>query len=325
MSLPTECLCGSARFLQIPPEGYRQYRLTVLKNNLIIQSSLLALMVLLFSNHTLAQEKRVLDSILKKVKTEKAESLKIKSYIQIGVLYSRQNPLLAKTYLDSALNLALKHKNEEYVAITNINYGLFYYHTADYIKAQGKYYEALTFFEGKQDTVKIIAILNNIGLIHNAQNHDLEAAQYYRNALKLDKTEFLNTKSQRRFILNNLANIYRNKNQFDSARSCYKSSLQIAEAVNDLEMIGNTCTNLGDLFRELNQKDSILIYLTKGKQAFEKNNDHLGLLNSYRSLGQYYQFIGRSDEALKNYHISVDFSRQTHSLKKNYDIYLLIS
>lgn len=263
--------------------------------------------------------------IEKRLKTEHIDSLRVKYYLDLGVIYATQKPELSKAYIDTGFLIARHHKYDHYIAVANANYGVYYSYRSDYSMALEYYLKALEHFENRKDTARIVAINMNIGRIHVNLKHYDQAMSIFEKSLKLDKSDLYNPLSMRRLIYMNIGAIYFQTKKPLKAKQYYKVSLVIAEFVKDYNIIRGVCNNLSEVYLQLNRPDSALIYIKKGMTAAKLNNNNIGLASSYKALAKYYMFKKEYSNAIQNLRTALNYSKSTGYLRETSDIYYTIS
>lgn len=286
---------------------------------------ILTFLVLLMSSLSLLLANDEITKLESRLRTEEVDSLRAKSYLQLGVLYATKNPALSKSYLDSGLFIANHHKYPHYIAIANANFGVYYSYRSNYVKALEYYLKALSHFETVKDTARIEAIMTNLGLIHINQKHYSEAMTLLNNALKIDKSDFYHSTSLRRLILMNIGSVYSLQKDYNKAKAYYKQSLLIGEFIKDENIIRGVSNNLADIYLIEKKPDSAYFFLNKGMVAQLKSQNIIGLSSSHKAFAKYYLYKKDYPNALKNLNIALSYSKQAGYLREISDIYLNIS
>jgi signal transduction histidine kinase/tetratricopeptide (TPR) repeat protein len=179
----------------------------------------------------------------------------------------------------------------------------------------------------KTDTVKFLAIktlnlsekinyekgkiqsLLNFGYyeLYNG-NSDKAIYYYYKN---LDNSVISNYPSLAIEAYNGIAQAHYIKAEYPTAYSSFLKSLEIAEKINDLEMVITMNTNLGTMFSLLQDYEDALVYYSEAQAKFNSNTSKLTKVLVSVNLGYLYS-------KTKEYQKAIDYLTQSVAiLEKN--------
>lgn len=190
----------------------------------------------------------------------------------------------------------------EYVGRIYNNIGNIHYQFKDY-KLAKKYY-LLAYRNGMDDYVLGIATTNLGVLLYDEKKYD-SALLLYRKAYKLkDGTK----ESAYHATLNNIAAIYQELHQYDSAFLYCKSALKNARKLNMNLNEAVSLLNIGQLYVETNNLDSATHYLKLSKVISEKSK----LFNVLYST---YKYLSEIEEKKGDMRLSLEYYKKYSSIK----------
>ncbi|MDR0437020.1 MAG: AraC family transcriptional regulator [Bacteroidales bacterium] len=191
-----------------------------------------------------------------------------------------------------ALLLCEKSNYVAYMPRIYLNIGNIYFRFNKFDIAKSYYANALKL---SQDSISIVAILNNLGSTE-LRNNNLDSAFYFLNkALYISKQHgdaFLPN------VLDNLASYYQKVGQHDLALYYFRSALEETKKNGQIEMEAACLANLGRLFFEKNRIDSALFYIGLSNAIAEKNNFLRILADNYLTLSEIEKSKGNKTKAL---------------------------
>ena len=161
-----------------------------------------------------------------------------------------------------------------------------------------------------------LALINAAEVLHSNGNYD-EALKYYEKALEFDlnahETEFEYEQTSR--IYNNIALIYRIKNDYNSALVNYNKALDVSIKIfgSDDPNTTNIYSNIACVYIELHDYEKALDYFMKDLKACqnEYGADHHNTAKCYNNIANLYQREGKIDEAIKWFEKGVDILEKT--------------
>ena len=229
-----------------------------------------------------------------------------------AILYSKQLLRLVKKNNDSAGIAKAYYKLGLYNDATSVKDSAFYYYneskkvlealkdsagvglrlrnmailvsrSGNYIQSNELAIEGLGFLKNIDDQVSKGSFLNCIAINGKQQKQYDESLYWYKQALETT----LNSK-HKNIYLSNIANIYRDKGDYEEAIKLYQQILAIPEIVNDPKEYARILDNLSYAQWLLNQDNSSLSSLKKALSLREDANNRSGQITSHDHLTQYY-------------------------------------
>ncbi|MCK7590634.1 ATP-binding protein [Subsaxibacter sp. CAU 1640] len=141
-------------------------------------------------------------------------------------------------------------------------------------------------------TNAMTGLYNQLGLIHRSLYNYDQAIKYYQTAIAKNQVPSTNY-----VILNNIANIYIDKEDYDLAvielQDVYSNSIKNSDTLREAISLNN----LGYAKTKLNNPEG-LIDIRNALKMRQKMNEITGLYSSYKTLTQYFQSANQKDSAL---------------------------
>ncbi|KAA3604646.1 MAG: hypothetical protein DWQ06_04175 [Calditrichaeota bacterium] len=235
---------------------------------------------------------------------------KIEILLEISKFYEKVDFEKSINFSEQALKLAQKHSFKEDVAHKRV--GKLYLQN-------GKLEEALEIFKQGLEKVENVRFSENI-----AEFKELIAGIYYqkfeyRNSLKFYYESYrsflrIGKVEDSLSILQNLARIYAQWNEFGKALKCLFKALEIAKESNNLELFATVMNNVGIVYRSKLPPD-----YTKSKECFEKaieigesiKVDRI-LISSYGNYGVTHLRFGEFEKALGIFNKVLEIQEKTN-------------
>lgn len=205
-----------------------------------------------------------------------------------------------------------------------------------YAKASSAYRRCEDLARQSGNPVKLVMTLNNLGILHRAQNRMEEARKAHEEALKICRQ--LAEKNPETYLpyvadtLNNLGVLHCDQNRMEDARKAYEEALKIRRQLAEqnpetyLPDVTTTLNNLGNLHRDQNRmEDARQAYeeaLKIRRQLAEKNPDAYlpYVARTLNNLGTLHHVQDRMQEARRTYEEALKIHRQL--AEKNPETYL---
>ncbi|MBX2964127.1 MAG: tetratricopeptide repeat protein [Cyclobacteriaceae bacterium] len=273
---------------------------------------------------TVAQDQLKLDSLQLQLQYAKADTTKIQTLIEIARFYQTYNYALSAEYARNACDLAEKKGLKEWEGKANRVLGLTQFNMGDYKKATASYLKSLRFYEDAKDTSGIMAINNNLGVVHDRLKDFDRALEYYFKVQDLYNRSNPNRPNPFPLpsLYNNIANIYQTKGDFKSALQYYEKSLALAMEGGNKAVQGVALNNIGKLyFIDLEQPELALEYLLKGLNIREETGDKAEIAKSLVFLSGYYNQQGNFEEGKRYSNRAINLGSEIGSLEVQLSAY----
>ncbi|MBK9380195.1 MAG: sensor histidine kinase [Chitinophagaceae bacterium] len=254
----------------------------------------------------------VLDSLLKVLATSKEDTSKAMLLLTLANLYETNNQDSAEYYLQKgkALSEALKFDK-----------GIYYYYQqgtvlsytkGNYTKALDESNKGLEMARKLKDTLKVITMLNNLGIISAYQGNYQGQLEY---ALQVkDAVESVKDSSMLSGAYHNLANCYHNLGQFRKAVETSGYSIYVNGLFSEKNMyINRVYATLGQSYEGLRMADSALLYYTIAIKESVRLNDKYAEGSIYGYMCNLYAGMNRFGDMLKAAEKSLSLSKELQS------------
>lgn len=161
------------------------------------------------------------------------------------------------------------------------------------IKHYGRYHGPFN----QADSIRLLALYNNMGLIYTERGNYLEAAQYLR--IGLQRGEGSNLKGLIGQLYMNYADVLRLQKNNASALENYRTAADIFSSIGDEIRVAHVQYLIGNLFLDQNKMDSANYRYSLGLQKAEETGyselSHL----IYEALYHHYDSLGTEDSTYK--------------------------
>ena len=195
---------------------------------------------------------------------------------------------------------------------TQMNMSQAYMGINEYNEALSTLTSAKEFYEKTENYRDLAVAENNIGEVYRTKIHDAEKAKlhYKRALIANEKIENLHGKAQN---YHNLAALYLDMEQPDSAIAPALQSEKLREAVGDSSSLVFSNYMLGSIFKSKAEYKKAILYYEKSLTISKENEILMGVFHNSLDLGQIYFIMGNKarsmeylNQALKMAEISGD-------------------
>ncbi len=257
-----------------------------------------------------AQNERntLVDSLLKLVNKEKADSNKVAHLNTISWEYQFTNLDSALYYGQQALELANKLKWQKGVAKSYSFLAVFYKSKGDAAKALQYNFTALQAAKAMGNKNAIASILCNIGIIYKDKSAYPKALTYFFDALKT--AESVNNQRLMGIIQSNMGNIYTEQASYPEALRYTRHALTIAGQLEDIELQANTLGNIGLIHFLQRQYDSALVYYFKTLPLDEAMGNKNAMALHIENIASVYLEQNQYEKALEFYFKALNMNRE---------------
>ncbi len=269
----------------------------------------LSLFFLLCNFCIIAQEQRLMDSLLSLVRLAKDDTGKVRHLNKLCFEYrqvSQVEPGLSYGIRALALGQKLNYKLGIAEAYTNMGtlYNLHDYYT----EALKNYFLAVGLRKEAGDKKNLAQLYNNIGVVYRKQGNYPQALKYHFMSLKMK--ENIKDRPGIAFSYNNIGNIYLFQSNYGEALKMYRAGLRIMKEVNDKNGIASSYNNIGNAYENQGDYPEALENYVIALKAYEEIYDKEGMANLYGNIGVVYDHLGERQEALKNYLASLKIEEE---------------
>ena len=284
------------------------------------KSFFLFIIIHLCTFHGYSQNNDIVDSLIKKLKTTKVDSLRVTYLNELSWEYLNNNPDSSFFYANKAKLLAEKNNYKAGLATSLNRIGAYYRILGDYDMAIKSLNHALQ-IENEINNPYGIARANgqltllytNMGQIEKA----ITASQICIDIYK--KTKNLPALAN---AYDRKASIYRKQSKFNDALTLVYSSLHIREKLNNSTNILSSYINLANLYLNLSNYQKSLEYNNKVISLAKENSDYNRLGKAYTNIGNVYYHLEQYETAIKYNYKSIEIKKSINQDKRldiNYD------
>jgi len=278
-----------------------------------------------------AQDQHLIDSLLQVLKTDKADTNKLRHMYIIGREYAWMYAADSALYFsnavldlsDSLLGSNNDPKVQRRIYMTRAgaynNIGNVYYDQGNYPEALKNHFAALRIREKINDVAGKAPSYNNIGLVYTYQGNNKEALRNYEKCLEIYTQ--LGDQGGIATTYNNIAIIYSDQGNFEEALKNHFASLKIKELLNDKVGIATSQTNIGVSYYAGGDYAKALEHQLIAMKMHEEVRENGGLALNYYNIGNISVKQKKYKQAREYYLRSVELSEKTHNTHNLRDAY----
>ena len=234
---------------------------------------------------------------LKQLLSESEGKQKISLLIKVGYFLSSENPKEAITYLDEAIQLADKTKNEWSKADALFNKGVALWYLGDISSSDSFYEQAISIYEAFNDSLSLIKVFNSQAINYQMRgNVDLAFGTFIKS---LDYAKNIGDKPTVFNTLLNIGIMYDNNKDFDKCLKYYFEAMQYADEI-DKASLALLQSYIAEVYLTLKNNEKAEEYLQKAIENSELSGDTKSLIWAYSSLG-YIELDRKNFNKAENY------------------------
>ena len=187
---------------------------------------------------------------------------------------------------------------------------------SNYTEALKYHFKAKTIFTETNNSTKLAALYNNIGIEYQSLGK-LDLANYYF----IEATK-LNTKLQisNALLYTNIGKNYLKKANYKQAKNYLDKALQAINKEENPRTKGELYNNWASYYLNVKDYSKSKYYLDQALVEFEKIEDVFGLSDSYYFLGLYYLSQNNETEALVQFDKAMNIALSLNSIELQYNI-----
>ena len=275
----------------------------------------IAIVALIFVNNLVfCQTSKETDSLVKIVKSNKADTLKIEALSNLFFIYEFSDTTKSKLFLEQELRLSEKNRDTKWLASTYVHFAFFNEDKSDLNKAIEFHQKALSLYKEntslnkKEKSKNLSACYNNIALIYGKLGIYNKAIDYYLLSLKID--EVLKDSAGISISYSNIGIIHRKQDNYDKALEYYFKSLRIAEKLNNKGQMSSCYNNIGLAYQYKKDYKQAISFILKSLQIDEKFKDLNRMSSCYNNLGNVYFDLCEYEKCILYYKKSLNIRYQ---------------
>lgn len=267
-------------------------------------------LLLVISSHIVFSQSNQVDSLLKALETEKADSNKIRILRDIGDMYVDNNANKAIDYYTKALEIAKKLDKKLVVANTYYSIGYCYLSKGDYDKSLENYLQSVRIYEELKDSRRLTNAYMSIGNVYNQNKNDAKTDEYYTKAKKL--IDITHDSSLLNSYLAEKGIQFDQKKQFDSAIAYQQRSYDIAVNIKDDYAIISALSNIALTYKHQSKTALALQYFDSVLAMLKATGAPLdNLAATYNNIAATYAQAGNYAKAKEVFDKSIDYAKQS--------------
>lgn len=269
------------------------------KRNPLIFQILLLCGCLLLPGISASSQTPHIDSLMKVVKTMKADTTRANTLHEISrtYLYELNNMEMVNYYATLELELSQKLNYKKGIAYGLLNKGIFYWSIGNYKTAMYHYKKSLIIMKAAGLRKGEGSCYLNIGQTYMDMGDYKNALTNMQKGVKVK--EEVGEKKGMSSGFNNIANLYYFQGKYKEALISHLKSLKLKEELNDKVGISMSYNNIGLVFYAQAKTEEALVYYKKAAAIQEELNDQQGLGNTYNNIGSIYTDKKMFEEALR--------------------------
>ena len=252
-------------------------------------------------------QKQEVDSLLKILDTETADSNRMKVYRRIGNYYVDNNPAKAIVYFENAIKFSEKLNDK--LAWANNYYSIAYCYraTGNYDKSVEYYLKSVRLYESLKDNRRLANAFMSIAVVYS-YNKDFKNTTVYHNKaeqlIKISKDSF-----QLCALMGDIGTLYDQRKIYDTALQYLQRAYLIASALKDESQIADCLSNIALTYKHQGKTAEALTIFEKVIIVLEKENaapDRLAAI--YNNIGATNAQAGNKDLAKTAFSKSISLS-----------------
>ncbi len=283
-------------------------------NNHILTKGLLFLLVTFILSVSVNAQKSKADSLERLLLTERVDSNKVRLMWQFASAVNSYYPDTAITLSQEALFLA---QNIEYVEGESRALGVLanaLIKIGNYPRALQLHIQKLKLEEKRKNPRNLASVLMNIGVVYVLQEQYRKALEYYSKADSVTKVHDIEV--MKYYIALNIGDVYNRLNISDSAFTFFTKSLELANGLDDADLIGTSMTGLGHTYLKLESYQLSRYNYQKAIEYLIVANDDEILCEATLGLANLYEQMRIYDSARYFANLSISIAKKDGFLSK---------
>lgn len=287
-------------------KGYNNY-LSATKKQLMKLSFLSLFFAFFICNSGITQNKKVVDSLIDKLKFSSVKEKKI-IYADLFDLLVDKDHALSKSYLDSLSKYVGYDKLKLDSAYLNRNYARYYNKIAEsktaleYILKSTKQFESLNLKEEVAFNYNNQGLLEiNLGNLENATKYLIKSLEL-KDSLGYSEFDKLTTYSK-------LGRVYGHLNNYKRSNEYYRIQEKILNEKGDKKMLSSVWNNLAVNYKKMDSLEVSLTYYKKALEVYEAYNNHWKLALTYGNLASLYVQFDSINLVIQNFNKALNSAK----------------
>jgi len=271
-----------------------------------MNKTILLLLACFLSFTVIGQSKQV-DSLLKLLDKEKADSNRLKIYRNIGNFYVDNNPGKAIEYFKNAVELSEKINNNAQLANNCYSIAFCYRNTGDYSKSVEYYLKAVRVYEADKDYRRLANAYLSLAIVYSYNKDFKNASSYHTKAKELiliRKDSF-----QLCSLYTDIGTLFDQQKIYDSANKYQQQAYDLAVAIKDEQMIIDCLSNIGLTYKHEGKTKEALANFKKVLLVFQQQQTEPDRYAAvYNNIGATYAQDGDKTLAVEAFNKSLAYA-----------------
>lgn len=189
---------------------------------------------------------------------------------------------------------------------------------SDFYKAITTHDSCIVMAEEMQDTIQLVAALNNQGTNYRRLGDMVEASEFHMRALKLSqeysRKDIREARKNLTRSLNGLGNASMTVGDYDAAEQAFRMALEGEKELNSATGQAINYANLGSIKEQKGDIDSARIYYNLSMEKNREDNNIVGICLCYSYLGGLAEASGDYETAKKNFREAYAIGRSANDV-----------
>lgn len=259
-----------------------------------------------------SQSLQQVDSLLKAIDKETADTSRLKLYHKIGNYYMDNNPGKAVEYFEKAQEIAKTLNQPLTVANDFYDIAFCYRLKSDYKKSLVNYQQSANIYEQLKDNKRLSKAFTSIGIVYS-ETKDFKKSDVYFNQAEV-LIAGLKDSLQLMAIFNSRGIINDAQKRYDTAMYFLQKAYAFALSLNNEDGITQGLSNIGLTYKHQLNTTKALLYFDTTLALLQKNKapaDVMGAL--YNNIAATQVQGGNYKNASAAFATSIDYSRQSNN------------
>ncbi len=272
------------------------------------------LLCLLWVTFLHSQNKQKVDSLTQLIQQDMVhDTVKVKTYNDLGIQYASSDPDLAKQYINRALNLATEIERPRGIAGAYNCLGIVDYYQKDYDSALINFQKALEINQKLEHLWGQAAALNQIGAVQNIKSDYNAAVDNFQQAGDIFKA--MNDSLAWAKSIQNIGVSYSKMAHHQKAIEYYLKAIKLYKKINNPEVTAKVYISIATiLYRQEDYKKS-LEYLNEALPVVKNLSDNALLSVIKRKIGNNYSKLKDYNKALHYFQEALDYHKDGKNKK----------
>jgi signal transduction histidine kinase/DNA-binding response OmpR family regulator/Tfp pilus assembly protein PilF len=276
--------------------------------------SVILITILLLIHELFTYGQNLPDSLQLQLENAPNDTIRARTLIIISDYLSPNNPQQALDYLNQALELSLKVKNNLGIATSYSRMGALYQLSGQYSKAIDCFSSSIRLFEKLGNEYGLGSCYNAFGWLWYEIRDYEKASKYFKLSLEIFKK--LGNETAIASLYLNYGSVLDFMEQYDSAFFYITEAKNIFEKLNDSALIVDSYMNYGNHFEILGKHDTALLFYSESLNICKKLGFKDRIADSYINMGNIYNLLGEYENAVLFFDSAMNIAEEIKSPDK---------